>query len=110
MIEVSGRVLWDYDDEPVAKDRNLSVVFVANGVAHLPIRVAEAVPGEGRVRKFSGRVYLNASDPKAPGRTRACRRRAALSCWLPSRRSAFTTGRRSCRRSISSTASSRPST
>ena len=70
VIEVEGRVIWYTDDLPVAKDQNLTVVFSANGVAHLPVTVP--LPKEGKERKFSGRVYLNASgnpDPKVPAVT-----------------------------------------
>ena len=70
VIDVEGRVLWDFDDASVAQDQNLTVVFIANGVAHLPVTVAPAK--EGRERKFIGRVYLNASgnsDPKVPAVT-----------------------------------------
>jgi hypothetical protein len=62
-VDIEGRVLWDFDREPVATDPNLSVVFVANGVSHLPLRVKPAV--EGKERKFAGRVFLNSLDPEA---------------------------------------------
>jgi hypothetical protein len=70
VIEVSGRVEWDFDNDPLARDNDLAVVFVANGVAHLPVTVSKANPG-ARERKFTGRVYLNALDPNpaAPGLT-----------------------------------------
>ena len=76
VIEVEGRVVWYSDNAPVATDRNLTVVLVANGVAHMPVAVPlakEATDGtERKERKFSGRVYLNASgtpDPKKPAVT-----------------------------------------
>lgn len=67
-VEVKGRVIWHTGGEAVATDPFLSVVFVANGVSHLPVTVAKAEPGT-RVREFSGWVYLNSADPtpKAPG-------------------------------------------
>jgi WD40 repeat protein len=71
VIDVTGRVEWDFDNEPVGRDPNLSVVFFANGVAHLPVQVAPAKGG--KVRKFTGRVYLNAAgntDPAAEVPTR----------------------------------------
>ena len=71
MIDVEGRVLWDFDDEPIGRDPNLTVTFVANGVAHLPVAVQPAKDGNNE-RRFVGRVYLNTldPDPKAPGVTR----------------------------------------
>ncbi len=71
VIEVAGRVLWDYDDEPAARDPGLAVVVVANGVSHLPIPVARAA-GAKRERTFKGPVYLNAPDstPGAAGTVR----------------------------------------
>jgi WD40 repeat protein len=71
VIEVRGRVQWLDDNDPIAADRHLSVVFIANGVAHLPVSVAKPVPGEGRVRRFVGKVYLNAPDPTQPVEVRA---------------------------------------
>jgi hypothetical protein len=62
VVEVSGRVQWDFDGDPLASDQNLEVVFVANGVAHLPVRVAKPERG-ARERKFVGRVFLNVLDP-----------------------------------------------
>ncbi len=71
VIDVEGRVLWNFDDEPVGRDPNLTVTFVANGVAHLPVAVPLAKDG-GKERKFAGRVYLNTLDPnpKANGVTK----------------------------------------
>jgi WD40 repeat protein len=71
VVEVEGRVVWDFDGEPVGRDPHLAAVFVADGVAHLPVRVAPA--RGGKERKFSGRVYLNArggTDSRGPGATR----------------------------------------
>ena len=71
VIDVEGRVLWTSDDDPVARDRDLTVTFVANGVAHVPVPVKPAAGGD-RVRTFAGRVHLNTldPDPKAKGVTR----------------------------------------
>jgi hypothetical protein len=80
VIEVEGHIEWTFDDEPVSRDRDLSVVFMANGVSHLPVKVQDAhiskdvssPGGVTRTRKFSGRVYLNANgnlNPKATGKT-----------------------------------------
>jgi hypothetical protein len=63
LVEVSGRVLWDFDNDPLARDENLEVVFVANGMAHLPVRVSKPAHPGVRERKFVGRVYLNVLDP-----------------------------------------------
>jgi hypothetical protein len=63
LVEVSGRVLWDFDNDPLARDDQLEVVFAANGVAHLPVRVSKPVRPGVRERKFVGRVYLNVLDP-----------------------------------------------
>ncbi|MFM8272585.1 MAG: hypothetical protein ACKODX_09655, partial [Gemmata sp.] len=64
VVDVVGHVHWDFDDEPVGRDRDLTVVLAVNGVAHLPVPVAPATGGERR-RRFSGRVYLNTPDPDA---------------------------------------------
>ena len=43
------------------------MVFLANGVAHLPVAVSDVLPNEKRVRRFSGTVYLNSPDRDADG-------------------------------------------
>lgn len=62
-VDVEGRVELIHADDPVATDDNLEVVFLANGVAHLPVPVAKRAAPGARERKFTGRVYLNALDP-----------------------------------------------
>jgi hypothetical protein len=64
VIDVEGRIEWNFEDEPIGRDPNLSVVFLANGVSHLPVTVQPAKGG--KVRKFSGRVYLNSNGNTAP--------------------------------------------
>ncbi len=59
-IELRGRVVWDTDDDPVSRDQNLSVVVIANYVAHRPV-VPKAAAGK-RERAFVAPVYLNAAD------------------------------------------------
>ncbi len=75
VIDVEGSVQWDFDNEPIARDRNLTVVFNANGVTHLPIAVGPAT--DAKERKFKGRVYLNTLDPN-PTLTGVTRVRAEL--------------------------------
>jgi hypothetical protein len=72
MVDVTGRVQWDFDNDPLARDNNLAVVFLANGVAHLPVTVSKPVSAAVKERKFVGRVYLNAlnPDPGVSGVTR----------------------------------------
>jgi WD40 repeat protein len=68
-VEVEGRVLWDDDREPIARDRELAVVFVANGVSHVPVPVERYDASTGkRERAFRGRVYLNTLDPNPNAR------------------------------------------
>ena len=62
VVEVEGHVEWDHDNDPVARDDGLAAVFVANGVAHLPVPLQKAQVG-AKVRTFKGLVYLNALDP-----------------------------------------------
>src|SRR5262249_19510985 len=39
ILEVRGRVAWDNEDDPVARDPNLTAVLQVNRVAHLPVRL-----------------------------------------------------------------------
>lgn len=60
-LEVEGEVNWENDDDPVATNRNLKVVFVANHIAHTGVPVMMPATG-ARIRKFAGRVYLPAKQ------------------------------------------------
>jgi hypothetical protein len=59
LLNVRGRVVWDNDDDPVARNPNLRVVFVANHVAHPGVEPKMPVGGK-REREFAGPVYIHA--------------------------------------------------
>jgi WD40 repeat protein len=68
-VEVEGRVVFAFADDPLAGDDNLEAVFHANGIAHPPVLVARRAGPNARERTFTGRVHLNALDPD-PTKTR----------------------------------------
>lgn len=61
VLEVRGRVVWDADNDPIARDPNLQAAFHANRVGHLPVRVEEAAAGK-KERTFVAPVFLNAKQ------------------------------------------------
>ncbi|MBM3982522.1 MAG: hypothetical protein FJ304_20075 [Planctomycetes bacterium] len=86
-VEVEGRVVFAFADDPLAAADNLEAVFHANGVAHAPVLVSRRTAPAARERAFTGRVHLNAldPDPTKPGETalRVELRAAGLPMALP---------------------------
>ncbi len=58
MLEVRGKVVWEADNDPIARDPNLTAVIFANRVAHLPVQ-PELADGK-KERAFVAPVFLNA--------------------------------------------------
>ena len=90
-IELRGRVVWDTDDDPVARDQNLSVVAIANHVAHRPVVPAAAAGKRERtfvVPGLSERIGHSGADRASfrqadPGQ---CRNRESTNGILRSQR------------------------